>query len=267
MTKFSLNGTRVLITGAGSGIGKLLALACASQGAEIVLWDLNPEATEQVAATIRRKGGTASAQQVDVSDPAAVNSAAKSAGEIDVLVNNAGVVTGKHLLDSSPEEIQRTFAVNTLSLYYTTQAFLPGMIERDFGKVVTVASAAGLIGVAKQTDYSASKHAAVGFSESLRAELRTQKSKVSTLTFCPYYINTGMFDGVRTRFPLILPILDQKKVVRRIVRSIQNNDRLLVMPWIVKLMPTMRLLPVSIFDRLADFLGINQTMEKFRGRQ
>src|SRR5690606_38967603 len=166
------------------------------------------------------------------------------------------------LLNSSPAEIQRTFAVNTLSNYYTTQAFLPGMIERDFGKVVTVASAAGLIGVAKQTDYSASKHAAVGFSESLRAELRTLKSNVSTLTFCPYYINTGMFDGVRTRFPLILPILDQKKVVRRILRSIRNNDRMLVMPWIVKFIPAMRLLPVETFDKLADFLGINHTMDK-----
>ncbi|MGB3414905.1 MAG: SDR family oxidoreductase [Microbacteriaceae bacterium] len=267
MTKFELNGARVLITGAGSGIGKLLAIAAASQGAEIILWDLNLEAAKGVSEHIVRRGGKASAQQVDISDPKAVSAAASVAGEIDVLVNNAGIVTGKHLLESSPEEIQKTYAVNTLSLYWTTQAFLGGMIERNHGKVVTVASAAGLIGVAKQSDYSASKHAAVGFSESLRAELRTLKSKVTTLTFCPYYINTGMFEGVRTRFPLILPILDQKRVVRRVIRSIQNNDRMLVLPWIVRLIPAMRLLPVPLFDALADLLGINQTMDKFTGRR
>ncbi|BDZ47490.1 hypothetical protein GCM10025866_33990 [Naasia aerilata] len=114
---------------------------------------------------------------------------------VDVLVNNAGVVTGKPLLEASEDQIQRTFDVNVLALYWVTRAFLPGMLTRRRGTVVTVASAAGLIGVARQTDYAASKHAAVGFDESLRAELRGSGRGVRTLVVCPYYIDTGMFEG------------------------------------------------------------------------
>jgi all-trans-retinol dehydrogenase (NAD+) len=116
-------------------------------------------------------------------------------GDPIVVVNNAGVVSGQHLIDLAPEQIERTFAVNVLALYWVTKAFLPAMLANGEGHVVTVASAAGLIGVAKQTDYSASKHAAVGFDESLRMELRRMGSRLRTTVVCPYYIDTGMFEG------------------------------------------------------------------------
>ncbi|MGO1228309.1 MAG: SDR family NAD(P)-dependent oxidoreductase [Brachybacterium sp.] len=85
-----------------------------------------------------------------------------------------------------------------------TRAFLPGMLEREHG---TIASAAGLAGVARQTDYSASKWAAVGFTESLRAELRADSSAVGTFVMCPFDIDTDMFEGASTKFPRLLPIL------------------------------------------------------------
>jgi all-trans-retinol dehydrogenase (NAD+) len=140
------------------------------------------------------------------------------------------------------------------------------MIERGSGHVVTVASAAGLIGVPKQTDYGASKHAAVGFDESLRMELRRTAPGVMTTVVCPSYIDTGMFSGVTTRFPLLLPILKEEKVANAIVRAIQMNRRQVMMPFMVRTMPLMRLLPVPAFDWVADFLGIARAMDEFVGR-
>lgn len=175
MAGLPLQGSTVLITGAGSGIGRLMALGAARRGARVVVWDLALERGRKVAGEIRSAGGQADAFIVDVSDPDAVRAVAgetlAAVGAVDVVVNNAGVVSGRRLLDASEEAITRTFGVNVLALFWVTKAFLPGMIERRRGTVVTIASAAGLVGVAKQTDYSASKHAAVGFDESLRAEL------------------------------------------------------------------------------------------------
>jgi all-trans-retinol dehydrogenase (NAD+) len=123
-----------------------------------------------------------------------------------------------------------------------------------------------LLGVAKQTDYAASKAAAIGFTESLRAELRDAGSRVRTLVFMPYYIDTGMFEGVRTRFPLLLPILDPHKAALRVIRGIERGTQQIMTPPMVKLVPVLRALPVRAFDGLADFFGINHTMDHFVGR-
>jgi all-trans-retinol dehydrogenase (NAD+) len=133
--------------------------------------------------------------------------------------------------------------------------------------VVTIASAAGLVGVAKQTDYSASKHAAVGFDESLRVELHQYAPGVRTTVVCPYYIDTGMFEGVKTRIPFLLPILSQEKVVRRIARAIEKNHRVVIMPPFIRLLPVTRALPTPVFDRLMDLFGVNVSMADFVGRQ
>jgi len=132
--------------------------------------------------------------------------------------------------------------------------------------VVTIASAAGLVGVSRQTDYSASKWAAFGFAESLRAELRKDGSPVSTLVVAPYYIDTGMFSGVRTRFPLLLPILQERDVARRILDAIESGRQQLVMPPLARLTPLLRVLPPAAFDAVTDLLGINATMDEFTGR-
>jgi all-trans-retinol dehydrogenase (NAD+) len=131
---------------------------------------------------------------------------------------------------------------------------------------VTIASAAGLMGVSGLVDYTASKFAAVGFDDALRSELGRIAPGVKTTIVCPYYINTGMFDGVRTRFPLLLPILDEATVAARIVRAIEQAQPRLVMPLLVRSVPLLRMLPVSVFDALASFLGLNRGMDHFRGR-
>ena len=156
--------------------------------------------------------------------------------------------------------------MNTLAGYWTTRAFLPGMLDRDRGTIVTLASAAGLVGVARQTDYSASKWAAIGFTESLRAELRASGSQVSTLVVAPYYIDTGMFAGVRTRVPLLLPILKEAKVATQILDAIASGRQQLVLPPLARVVPALRVLPVRAFDVVMDLFGINHTMDHFIGR-
>ncbi len=261
-----LSGSTVLVTGGGSGLGRRMALEAARRGARVLIWDISADGGADVRDEIRSAGGVAEAQAVNVADRDSVKEAAAAAGPVDVLINNAGVVTGRLLLDAADEDIQRTFNVNVMALYWVTRAFLPGMVERGGGTVVTVASAAGLVGVARQTDYSASKFAAFGFNESLRAELRAGRTGVNTLVVCPYYIDTGMFDGVRTRVPQLLPILKEEVVAAKVLDGIENGRRKLVLPPLVNLVPAARLLPVGAFDRLMDVLGINRTMDRFTGR-
>ncbi len=258
----------VVITGAASGIGRRMALELAKRGARIAAWDLDGESLDKLTGELGGSGH--SAEVVDVSEPERVREAAarvlEKSGPVHVLINNAGVVSGRRLLEVSDEQIRKTFAVNTLALFWTTRAFLPSMVERNAGHVVTVASAAGLIGVKGLVDYSASKFAAVGFDESLRMELADTAPGVRTTVVCPYFIDTGMFEGTETRFAWLLPILEEGKVAARIVRAIERNERKVVLPPAVHLIPPTRVLPVRAFDAVAGFLGVNAAMDHFRGR-
>ena len=267
---FSLSGTHVVVTGAGSGIGRLMALGAAKRGARhVAVWDLNLTSARSVVKEIEALGAQASAYKVDVSQKKSVDEAAvttlEALGQVDVLINNAGIVSGKSFLNLTEKDITQTYGVNTLALYWTTQAFLPGMLNRDRGRVVTIASAAGLAGSATLTDYSGSKFAAVGFMESLRAELRDGSSSVSTLTVCPFYINTGMFDGVKSGSPL-LAIQPADPSAQKILDAIESTKRELLLPGMVRSVRYFRLLPVAVFDWLADAFGINKAMKTFRGR-
>jgi all-trans-retinol dehydrogenase (NAD+) len=261
----------VLVTGGASGIGRLMARRFATEGATCVIWDLDEaRAGETVAELERVTGRTHHAYRCDVSDREAVYAQADrvraEVGHVDILVNNAGVVSGKLLLDLPDHSIETTYGVNVLALYWMTKAFLPEMVRRNHGHVVTIASAAAMIGVAKQTDYSASKHAAMGFDEALRMELRQIAPGVKTTVVCPFYIDTGMFTGVQSRFPLLLPILAEDEVARKVVQAVRRNRRRLIMPPFVKLLPITRVLPTRAFDALADFLGVNVSMADFVGR-
>lgn len=114
-------------------------------------------------------GGNAISYQVDVSDPKNIKESADFArehfGDVTILINNAGIVSGKNILENSNEMVKKTFEVNTLSIFYTTKEFLPNMIEKSKGHIVTISSASGFIGTPGLSDYSASKFAAIGFDE------------------------------------------------------------------------------------------------------
>jgi len=268
MTDF--RDAHVLITGAACGLGRLMALDAASKKARLSLLDRDAKGLEALCQEIRAKGGDAQGFVVDLCDRASTQvtcaEVLASRGGVDVLINNAGIVSGKTLLECSDEAIERTFQVNALALFWTVRAFLPGMMAAGKGHIVTVASAAGLAGTSRLVDYCSSKSAAVGFDESLRMELKRLGSPVRTTVVCPFYIDTGMFEGVKTRFSWLLPILKPDYVVRRIMKAIEGNRARLIMPRFVLTVPVVRVFPPFIFDAVLGFFGVNRSMDEFVGR-
>jgi all-trans-retinol dehydrogenase (NAD+) len=266
----SVKGKNVLVTGGASGIGRLVGLDLAQQGARFLVWDINARAIGELEALGREQGLFIRGMVCDISDREGVYRQAeallKEFGPVDILVNNAGVVSGKTLLSTPDEKIIRTMDINVLSLFWTAKAFLPSMLERNRGRLVTISSAAGIIGVSGLADYCASKFAAFGFDEALRMELGRLKSGVRTTVICPFYIDTGMFEGVKTRFPLFLPILKKEYAAKRIVRAILSGRRRLIMPPLVYTIFLLRLFPTAVLDWAARFFGISQSMDEFRGR-
>jgi all-trans-retinol dehydrogenase (NAD+) len=267
----TLNGKIALITGGASGIGRLVALAFAERGARVMVWDLNAQAIAELETEARTRRLYISGMRCDVSDRKAVYECAKKTAEtigpVDILVNNAGIVSGTTFLDTPDEKMIKTMEINAMANFWTVKAFLPGMLERNSGHLVTISSAAGIVGVTGLADYSASKFAAFGFHEAIRTEIRRLGKKVHTTVVCPFFINTGMFDGVSTRFPLILPILKSEYAARRIVQAVMKKKKRLMMPRFVYSVYLLRLLPVALMDALADFFGVNRAMDNFRGRK
>jgi all-trans-retinol dehydrogenase (NAD+) len=168
-----------------------------SRGKETVFMLANPFPRFASARHTLRSSHARSSQELVYSTAKKVTA---DLGDCTILINNAGIVTGKSILDVEDSKASLTLGVNTESHFWTVKAFLPHMIATDNGHIVTIASAAGLVGVAGLCDYCASKFGARGFNEALRLELRKMKKyNVHTLSVCPYFINTGMFDGVKTR--------------------------------------------------------------------
>ena len=285
----SLTRRLAIVTGAGSGIGRLLAIQLAvKEGMLVACWDLNESSAKETADMINGQcaaGGApkARAYNCDVSNYDAVVSAHAAtvkdfAGQaVYLLVNNAGIVSGKSLLDVPPSLAQKTMDVNVSAHFWTTKACLPGMIARKEGHVVTVASAAGLVGVAGLCDYCASKYGARGFNEALRLELLKNGAGinaiglwpdrgVATTSICPYYIATGMFEGVSCPFPvsLLLPILKPDYVVGMMVRAIKTNVDEMRLPNILYWVELLHVaLPIWLKDRIFGIVGITSSMDHF----
>lgn len=253
----------MLITGGGSGLGRQLAVRAAAKGATVVVWDICAASAQATADHITQDGGRATAMAVDVTDRAAVRQAAESCGEVDVLINNAGLTRGNRLMGTTDEQIEETFNTNTLALYWVTRAFLGGMISRGHGTVVTVASTAALVGVPGQTAYAASKFAAFGFAESLRAELERDRTGVGSLTICPSHLDTGMFQGARMRFPVLLPTLKSRTVAQKVLRAVERGHAQLVLPPLARAIPVARAMHVRHFDRLMALFGTSRVMDAY----
>jgi len=192
-----LRGKGAVVTGGGRGIGAATGRALAEAGARVVLAARSLAQLEAVAAELRAAGQEAWAVGCDVTDPEQVQrlagAAAEKLGQIDILVNNAGIATSAPLRSVSLEEWNRIFAVNVTGTFLSTQAMLPGMLQRRWGRVVNVASIAGKVGAAYITTYTASKHAVVGFTRALALEVAT--SGVTVNAVCPGYVDTPLTDG------------------------------------------------------------------------
>lgn len=260
----------VLITGGASGIGKLMGRIALEKGASaIIVWDINEA---NIAATVQELSpkGKVYAQRVDVGDIENVREAysmlRQDCGDVDVLINCAGIVTGNHTFDKVDiSEIDRTIRINTVAPMYVTREILPDMLSRNKGHVCNIASAAGMLGNPRMSVYAASKWAAIGWSESLRIEMDERRSNVHVTTVAPYYINTGMFDGVRS----VIPILDPANTARKIIRAIEKNKNFCGIPFGFHLIRFCQgILPTCVFDFFFGRLfGVYHTMDHFTGRK
>lgn len=182
----------VVITGAGSGIGRATALAFADEGADLVLADIHEDRLDDAAAEIRQRGARVITRAVDVSKKKQVKDLAgfviSRKGCVDILYNNAGVAIGADFESTSLKEFEWIFSINFWGMLYGIKAFLPYMIERRTGHIVNTSSVAGLCATPGMSAYCSTKFAIAGLGESLRAELKKYNIGVSTI--CPGVIDT-----------------------------------------------------------------------------
>lgn len=181
-----LKNKNALITGAGKGIGKTVAIALAKEGVNVILLARTQSEIDEVAKESSAFGVKSLAITADVANINSVNSAVEKAlaefKTIDILINNAGIAAFGNFLELEPADWERIIQVNLMGTYYVTRAVLPNMIERKTGDIINISSTAGLNGNALTSAYSASKFAVLGLTDSLMQEVRKHNIRVTALT-------------------------------------------------------------------------------------
>jgi len=248
--------------------------AIAERASAVVLWDVNETALNDTLAELAGSPAELSGYVVDVADPASVADAAAAVlddlGRIDVLINNAGIVRGnRYFWETDLErDTKLTIDVNTLGPMYVAHAFLPAMVAGPGDcRLLNLASAAGFTPNPRMAVYAASKWAVIGWSDSVRLELKqAHLDHVKVTTVCPYYVRTGMFEGAKSA-PL-LPILDPGEVVEEAWSAMLAGRPFVVLPKTVMLSEMLKgVIPTGVRDFIADHvIGVYHTMEDFTGR-
>jgi len=226
----SLKGRTALITGAGKGIGKALAIALAAEGVNIGLLARTTADLEELATELQPYQVKTAIATANVADMEAVNSAVTKLqtelGFIDILVNNAGVAFFGGFLDLEPAQFEQTIQINLLGVYYMTRAVLPAMIEHKTGDIINISSTAGLRGAAVTSAYSASKFGLIGLSDSLMQEVRKHNIRVSTLT--PSTVATGLAIDLKLTDGNPDKVMQPEDLAEFIVHNLKLNRRVFV---------------------------------------
>ncbi len=257
MSKRDISGLTVVITGAARGIGEATAELLAAQGATVALGDLDTALVQSVA---QRIGRGAVGAHLDVTRSESWTEFLAAVGEvgpIDVLVNNAGIMPLGSVL-KEPDSVARAIIdVNVHGVINGTKAVAPGMVERGRGQIVNVASAVGRIAVADGATYSASKFAAVGFSEATRAELKPHGIDVSIVL--PTVVQTELAAGVPSaRGIKAVTAEDVAEVVATAIRT--SNPEMWVPRWVQGMTKTTSVLPRGLQDRIAGMFGADRVL-------
>lgn len=241
--------------------------AVAEGAAAVVMWDVDGDELVKVAADL---GPTARPYVVDVSSTddtiAAAARVLEQVGVPDIVINNAGIIRGKLFVEHDHQtDIDLTLAINTAAPMHLTRAVLPAMLASGrAGRIVNIASAAGLVSNPRMSVYAASKWAMVGWSDSLRLELA--HTAISVTTVCPSFVTTGMFAGAKG--PLLTPLMKPEAVVDSVWRAMRRGKPLLMMPAMVHVAKVAKgLLPIQAWDFVAGrIFRTYNSMDRFTGR-
>lgn len=226
----SISGKNALITGAGKGIGKAVALQLAKEGVNVALLARTTTDLEAVANEIKTFGVKALIVSADVANIDSVNNAVsdveKEFGHIDILINNAGIASFGKFLELSPAEWEKIVQVNLFGTYYVTRAALPKMIERQTGDIVNISSTAGQRGAALTSAYSASKFGVLGLTESLMQEVRKHNIRVTALT--PSTIATDMAKDLNLTDGNPEKVMQPEDFAELIISQLKLNRRVFI---------------------------------------
>jgi all-trans-retinol dehydrogenase (NAD+) len=264
-----------IVTGGALGIGLATCKRLLAEGVKVTVWDINQAALKSAKKELS-KLGKVYFYQCDVTNKRQVQKhvkiAQKEMGRVDILINNAGYVSGGDFLDRPIEDWEKTIDVNLTALLYTTHAVLPEMYKRDTGHIVNISSAAGTIGVAGLAVYAATKWAVWGLTESLRLEaLNNGKAGVKYSTIHPGYIATGMFEGAKLGIPgrWIVPLVKNHDVIAEAIveDALKKEKYSPKRPRTINLNLRFRaLLPDRWFQRFLILMGVAGSMKTWHGR-
>lgn len=225
-----LKNKNALITGAGKGIGKAIAIALAKEGVNVILMARTQADVDKLAAETNKLGVKSLALSADVSDINSVNAAVEKAlaefKTIDILINNAGIGAFGKFMELEPADWERIIQVNLMGTYYTTRAVIPNMIERQSGDIINISSTAGLNGNAVTSAYSASKFAVLGLTDSLMQEMRKHNIRVTALT--PSTVATDLAIDLKLTDGNPEKVMQSEDVAELIIAQLKLNRRVFI---------------------------------------
>uniref|UniRef100_A0A1L8E4X0 Short-chain dehydrogenase/reductase 3 n=1 Tax=Nyssomyia neivai TaxID=330878 RepID=A0A1L8E4X0_9DIPT len=219
-----ISGEVVLITGAGHGIGRELALQYTELGCEVVCLDINESSNgETVALANGLKRGRAYGYQCDVTNRDEVLEVATKiklqVGHVSVIVNNAGIMPSRPVWEQTHQDIRKVFDINVMAHFWILEAFMPHMMEKNRGHIVSISSVAGLIGATNVVPYCATKFAVRGMMEALFEEFREHKIPIKLTVIYPYMVDTGLCKSPKMRFTKAMALLTPKAAASSIIEA------------------------------------------------
>ena len=213
-----LKGKVAIVSGAAQGIGRAIAMRLAEEGAKVAIADIQEMLATQTASEIKSAGGHAAAVRLDVTDLdsalAAMETAERELGSIDILINNAGWDKLEPFVQSTPETWDRVIAINFRGVLNCCKAVIPKMQARGGGKIVSIASDAGRVGSSGEAVYSGCKAAIIAFSKTIARELARNNINVNVV--CPGPTETALLRGVMEEQPKVLEAMKRGIPMRRL---------------------------------------------------